>query len=206
MVKLLGIIGSPRRDGNTEIIVKEVLKTGEHNGAETEIIHLTDFDLKPCNGCKTCFDTHACVIKDDVEKIFKKIVESDGIVIGSPVYFYNVTAQTKTFIDRVGYLHSARGRVAFKNKVGGAITVAGRSGVTTAISQILLFFNSTRMIIATPTVAAFGYPKGEVIKDNQGIKNAQELGRTMVRIGRKTASLREPRSQHENASSKIKIN
>ncbi|MEM5853681.1 MAG: flavodoxin family protein, partial [Candidatus Aenigmatarchaeota archaeon] len=102
MVKLLGVVGSPRKGGNTEFLVKEVLKAAEGEGAIVELIHLADFDLKPCSGCGACFKTRNCAIEDDVEKIFDMIKVVDGVIIGSPVYFQSVNAQTKTFIDRVG--------------------------------------------------------------------------------------------------------
>lgn len=190
MVKLLGIVGSPRKSGNTEIIMKEVLKAGEREGAETELIHLIDFNLKPCDGCQTCFKTKKCAIKDGVEKIFGKMAEADGIIIGSPVYFQNITAQTKTFIDRVGYLNIARGRKAFRNKIGGAIVVARRSGLSNTTSQILLFLMATRMIAASPVVRALASEKGDANKDKEGIDGARELGRSMVQIAKATASLR----------------
>lgn len=190
VVKLLGIIGSPRKDGNTEIMMKEALKAGEQEGAETELIHLVDFNLKPCDGCRICFETKKCVIEDDVEKIFEKMAEADGIIVGSPVYFWNVNAQTKTFIDRVGYLNLARERKPFRNKVGGAIAVAGRTGLANALSQILLFLAGARMIMAPPLVMAVAREKGDAKKDAIGIELARELGKTMAQTTKTTASLR----------------
>lgn len=190
MVRLLGIVGSPRKNGNTEILIKEALKTSEQEGADTEMIRLTDFDLKPCDGCRVCFETKDCVIKDDVEVIFQKMEKADCIIVGSPVYFYNVTAQTKTFIDRVGYLQIARARKPFQNKIGGAIAVAGRSGLMNTLSQIMHFFSSARMIIATPTVRALASTKGAVTKDKRGIETARQLGRSIVQKAKATKILR----------------
>lgn len=190
MIKLLGIVGSPRKEGNTETIIKEVLRAGEQEGAETELLHLVDFNLEPCNGCRTCWETKECIIKDDAEKILNKMKEFDGIVIGSPVYFYNINSQTKMFIDRVGYLNYVRGRPAFKNKVGAAIVVAARSGLMNSLSQILLFLTAARMIVASPVVAALGSTKGDVINDTSGIESAKELGKKMVKIAKLTETLR----------------
>jgi len=190
MVKLLGIVGSPRKGGNTEIIVREALKAAEEEGASTELMFLTDFGLGPCDGCRTCFDTKDCVLEDDVEKIYGKIAKADGIIIGSPVYFNNVTAQTKTFIDRIGYLNIARGRKALRNKVGGAIVVARRAGLSYAYDQILMFFSGMRMITANPAVGLLANAKGEVMKDAEGVEAARELGRSMVHIAEVTGPLR----------------
>jgi multimeric flavodoxin WrbA len=190
MVRLLGIVGSPRKGGNTEILVSEVLKAGEQEGADIELIHLVDFSLKPCEGCRSCFDTKNCIINDDVEKIYEKMVKADGIVIGSPVYFQDINAQTKTFIDRVGYLHMARGRKAFKNKVGGAVAVAGSSGVVNATNSILLFMTLSGMIVSSPVVRALAPAKGDALKDIRGMENAKELGKSIVQIAKATSSLR----------------
>jgi multimeric flavodoxin WrbA len=193
MIEILGIVGSPRKGGNTEFLMRETLKACEEEGAETKLIHLTDFDLKPCDGCRSCFKTGNCVIEDDAEKIFKEIVGAEGILIGSPVYFYNTTAQTKTFIDKVGYLHSARGRKHFRKKVGGAITVAGGTGLISAASQILMFYHSTRMITAAPIVTGVASAKGEAEKDTRGIQYARELGKTLVEVAKATKQLRKVR-------------
>jgi multimeric flavodoxin WrbA len=190
MINILGIVGSPRKNGNTEKLMNEALRTSEQANADTDMIRLADFDLKPCDGCRVCFRTKNCIIKDDVENIFSKIVESDGIIIGSPVYFYNVNAQTKIFIDRVGYLHIAREKKHFQNKVGGAIAVAGRSGLMNTLSQIMLFFSSARMIIAAPAVRALASTKGDVTKDKRGIETAKQLGDSIVQIAKATNHLR----------------
>ncbi len=195
MVKLLGIVGSPRKGGNTEIIIREALKAAEQEGVETELIHIVDFSLKPCDACRVCFETRNCVIEDDVEKIFDKMVEADGIIVGSPVYFQNVNAQTKTFIDRVGYLNIARERKPFRNKIGGAVAVARRSGLTNALSQILLFFNGARMTAAAPGVRVLAREKGEAIKDTEGLEHAKELGKSIAQMAKATASLRNPNSR-----------
>jgi multimeric flavodoxin WrbA len=189
-MKVLGVVGSPRKGGNTETMMREALKASEQEGAETELLFLSDFDLKPCNGCRTCFETKECVIKDGVEKIFEKMSEADGIIVGSPVYFQNITAQTKMFMDRVGFINNARGRKTFRNKIGGAIVVARRSGLSNTSSQILLFLTATRMIVVSPVARALASEKGDVIKDREGIEGARELGKSIVQIAKATASLR----------------
>jgi multimeric flavodoxin WrbA len=190
VVRLLGIVGSPRKGGNTEIAIKEALKAGVQEGAETELVHLVDFKLEACDACRICFETKNCVIDDDVEDIFDKMVQADGIIVGSPVYFQNVNAQTKIFIDRVGYLNIARERKPFRNKIGGAIAVARRSGFANALSEILLFLTGARMIAAGPSVTVLAREKGDAIKDAEGVELARELGKSIVQIAKATASLR----------------
>jgi multimeric flavodoxin WrbA len=190
LIKVLGIVGSPRKDGNTEILIREALKSSEQEGAETELIRIIDYELSPCQGCRTCFKTKSCKFQDDIEELYRKLVKADGIIIGSPVYFYNVTSQTKIFIDRLGYLHVARGRKDLKNKVGGAIAVGTRSGLITSLSQILMFFHSTRIISAAPFVISLASSKGDAVKDKRGIEDSQILGKTVFKIAEATTTLR----------------
>ena len=100
-MKVLGVVGSFRKKGNTDILVNKVLEGVKSCGIEVECIHLSDFDFKDCIGCEGCAKTNKCVIKDDMSKIYKLLDESDGIVLGSPTYFYNVTADIKKFLDRL---------------------------------------------------------------------------------------------------------
>ncbi len=100
-MKILGIIGSYRKKGNTDTAVQTVLEQTKQFGAEVEIIYLKDYQIKDCIGCEGCKDTFKCVIKDDMQKLYPKIIEADAIVIGSPTYFYNVTGVIKNFIDRL---------------------------------------------------------------------------------------------------------
>lgn len=97
MVKILGIVGSPRAGGNTEIVIKTVLEYAQAEGAEIEIVRLSDFNVEPCDGCWTCLKTKVCYKKDDIEKLFKVMVEADGIVIGQPSLFRYYTWTSDNF-------------------------------------------------------------------------------------------------------------
>ncbi len=99
-MKILGVVGSRRKNGNTVALVQEVLKPFKKKGFDTKLIFLGDYDIKGCNGCEGCKDTYACVINDGMQKIYPEILEADAIILGSPAYFYNVSADMKTFIDR----------------------------------------------------------------------------------------------------------
>lgn len=99
-MKVLGIVGSRRKKGNTSILVQEALKPFREKGIETELLYLGDYNIKSCTGCEGCKDTYKCVIKDDMEKIYQLILESDALILGSPTYFYSVTGDMKTFLDR----------------------------------------------------------------------------------------------------------
>jgi len=146
-MQILGISGSPREGGNTEIIINEALNVAQKEGAKTEFMRLSDYHLEPCVACGVCFKTKNCTIKDDHETIYQKIVNTDGLILGSPSYFQGVTAQMKTFIDRIGYLCLARGRTDFEGKVGGVIAVARRSGLSGTSNQMMMFLAATRIVI-----------------------------------------------------------
>jgi multimeric flavodoxin WrbA len=99
-MKVLGIVGSKRKHGNTSCLVQEALKEIKKHKIETELIFLGDYTINDCIGCEGCKDTYKCVIKDDMQKIYPLLSEADAIILGSPTYFYNVTADVKAFIDR----------------------------------------------------------------------------------------------------------
>ena len=181
MVRILGIVGSPRVKGNTELLIIEALKAAEEDGAETELVRLADKEVKPCDACSSCRTTKECRIKDDFKAIFDKMVEADGIILGSPVYFGSATPQIKALIDRAGYLSGAKGRV-FENKVGGAMVVARRAGQNFTFAQLLFFFLHQGMIVPGSTYwnIAFGGEKGEVAKDDEGLRTARNFGKKMV--------------------------
>lgn len=99
-MKVLGVVGSRRTNGNTSTIVSEVLKGSKSHGASTEVLFLGNYNIKPCTGCEGCKDSFNCVINDDFQQIVSKLVESDGIILGSPTYWYNVSGDMKIFLDR----------------------------------------------------------------------------------------------------------
>lgn len=99
-MKVLGIVGSKRKKGNTSILVQETLKALKTEEIETELIFLGDYDMKSCHGCEGCKDTFECIIKDDMQKLYPRILESDAIVLGSPTYFYNISSDMKAFLER----------------------------------------------------------------------------------------------------------
>jgi multimeric flavodoxin WrbA len=190
-MRVIGISGSPRVGGNTDTALKIVLEAAKEGGAEVELVRLADYRLRPCDACGACSKTKNCIIDDDGEKIYQMILASDGVVIGSPSYFQGVTAQMKTFIDRIGYLGIARGRKDFMGKVGGVVGVARRSGLANTCSQMLMWVTATRMIVPSGgRVFVVARDKGEVMKDQEGIDAAQYLGRTMVETIRATEGLR----------------
>jgi len=191
MVKVLGIVGSPRRSGNTDIMVTEALKAASKEGVKTEKMYLSDYNLRPCDGCKTCFDTGECHIPDDLMKIYNRVVTADGLILGCPVYFHHVSAQMKLFMDRAGYLCLARGRRDFKNKVAGAVVVAGATGHQSTVEELLSFISTCRMIIPwRGWVAGTASSKGEILQKASSLEGARELGAAVTELVELTSELR----------------
>jgi multimeric flavodoxin WrbA len=123
---VLGLVGSPRKGGNTDLLVQEVLRGARESGAGTEIVYLGDLNLHPCRACGACKDTGTCVLEDDFHDVLKKIRSADGLVVGSPIYGSTVTAQTKILIDRVSssqeLIVERDGRVVFESRHPGTGT------------------------------------------------------------------------------------
>ena len=181
-MRIVGLSGSPRVGGNTDLILEAALDAAKAEGANVKLIRISDYSLSPCSGCMSCFGTKKCVNEDDVEKLYEEIMKADGVIMGSPSYFQGVTAQMKIFIDRVGFLALARGRKDFAEKVGGVIAVARRSGVSSTCNQMLTFMTAVGMTIPSGgRVFAIGREKGEVAKDQEGMDSAKHLGKMMAR-------------------------
>lgn len=178
MTKVLGVLCSPRKGGNTEILLKEALAGAAEGGAETELLTIYDKDIKPCDGCYACQKTGKCRIKDAMPAIYDKFLEADGIIWGTPVYYFNVAAQTKILIDRCFALSKGT-RLA--SKVGGVISVAASLGHQGVWSTFLSFF-SVHHMLAADFVYGFGRDKGEVRKDRHAMKAAGELGKEVVAL------------------------
>lgn len=191
MIRILGVSGSPRKNGNTVLLLKEALDAAKEEGdVETELITLADKDIKPCDGCRACRTTKKCHIKDDISGfIFDKMASADGIILGTPVYCGSATPQTVALMDRVSYLALSVGRV-FENKVGGPLVVARRAGHNFTFAQLMYFFFATGMIIPGTTywMIAFGGDIGTVLKDEEGVRTARNFGKKIVWVAKKLKS------------------
>lgn len=97
---VLAIVGSPRKGSNTDILVDKALDGAASHGAATEKVYLADLHINPCRGCETCEKTGECAQDDDMQQLYSKLLKADGIILGTPVYFWGPSAQAKLFIDR----------------------------------------------------------------------------------------------------------
>ena len=126
-MKILGLSCSPRKQGNTEILLGEALNGAQQEGAGVELYSVSGKDIKPCDGCGVCNKTGECHIKDDMHVLYDKLLEADGIIFGSPIYFYSITAQAKAILDRTIALNRPERSLA--NKVGAVIVTGGSLGL-----------------------------------------------------------------------------
>ena len=99
-MKILAVSCSPRKQGNTEILLNEALEGAKAEGAEVELYRVSGKNIQPCDGCWSCMKEGQCHIKDDMQELYEKLLAADGIIFGTPIYFYNMTAQAKTLLDR----------------------------------------------------------------------------------------------------------
>jgi multimeric flavodoxin WrbA len=130
-MKVIAFNGSPRRDGNTAILIKHVFSELEEHGIETELVQLADKAIHGCIACEKCGKNkdQRCAVKDDAaNEYIEKMLGADGIILGSPAYFQDVTSEMKALIDRTGYVSRANGRM-YKKKVGASVVAARRSGL-----------------------------------------------------------------------------
>jgi len=182
-MKIVGINGSPRKNGNTHFLLKKALDASKIKN--NKIINLVDYEILPCTACGKCWDTKKCPIDDDLEKIIKELVNSDAIILGSPVYYGTVTPEMKAFIDRSGELLGARGH-PLKNKIGGALTVARRWGHLTTWTVLLFYLLEMRLIIpGAGWSSATGMKPDQVETDEEGVERAVELGEAIGDLCRK---------------------
>jgi len=177
MMKVLGIVCSPRLHGNTEILVRESLAKAREEGAEIELVTLAGKTISPCDGCESCRKTKKCHIKDDMQDIYTKLLDADGIIFGTPVYFWTVTAQAKALIDRTFVFPREEGKL--EGKAAAVVAVGERQGTTGAFAVFSGFFNLKKMIMIG-SASGFGDKKGEVKNDTRGITDARALGGTLT--------------------------
>jgi multimeric flavodoxin WrbA len=178
-MKILGIATSLRKGGNTEILVKEALSGAKIAGAKTEFVSLVGKTIKPCEGCLACTKKGKCKVDDDMQTISPKLLEADGIILGTPVYLWSLSGLAKVFIDRTFSLRHPTLRLA--NKIGGAIAVGSRTGLVNAISVLNLYFSNNHMISAD-MVTGLARDKGAIKKDLFAMKEALEMGKQMAAL------------------------
>ena len=183
-MQVLGISGSPRSGGNTDILVNKALEAANAKGAEIEFVGLAGKEIKGCIACPDCGKQGRCVIDDDIQIIYPKMVEADAIILGTPIYFGQMTSQTKTLMDRTYFLHKSGAKL--KGKVGGVITVGGRAGHDFTAVALMEWFTILGMILPGNSFAqSMSREKGAAAKEEKAVMAAQALGERIVEVLRR---------------------
>jgi multimeric flavodoxin WrbA len=181
-MKVIGIAGSPRKNGNTELLTAHTLKAIAEEGLDTELISLAGLEIKPCKACYQCKKEEKCSTEDDMFPIYLKMKDADGIILASPVYYGSATALIKAFIERTGQLAKWNNQ-PFHGKVGGPLVVARRAGKTFTLAQLTLWFQMLGFFVPGSSYwnVAFGSrKKGNVKHDEEGLNTAWNFGKNVA--------------------------
>ena len=183
-MKVIAFNGSARKDGNTAILLNNVLDEIRKEGIETELYQLAGKKIQGCIACYKCMknkDNRCAVDNDIVNECIAKMIEADGILIGSPTYFADVTAATRALIERTGFVARANDYL-FKRKVGAGVIAVRRGGAIHAFNSINLFLFYNQIINPGASYWAFaiGRDPGEVLGDDEGMQTMKTLGQNLA--------------------------
>ena len=194
-MKAVAINGSPRSGGNTEILLKKVLEPLAAAGWSTEYLQIGGKPVRGCLACMKCLEKRngRCIIEGDVvNEYLEKMYAADAIILGSPTYFADVTAELKALIDRAGFVALANGG-AFSGKIGAAVVAVRRGGGTHVFDTINHLFLISSMIVPGSLYwnLGVGLDKGEVLEDDEAMRNMNHLGQTIAWLGTAMAAAAE---------------
>lgn len=183
-MKVIGFNGSARKDGNTAVLLNGVFEELQKEGIDTDMVQLSGKAIRGCVACYKCFDNkdQRCAVKKDIlNECLEKMIAADGILLGSPTYFADVSAEMKALIDRSGMVSRANGDI-LRRKVGAAVVAARRGGSIHAFDTINHFFFIGQMIVPGSSYwnLGFGLKKGDVNGDEEALKTMETLGKNMA--------------------------
>jgi multimeric flavodoxin WrbA len=183
-MKVIGFNGSARKDGNTAILINHVFGELEKEGIQTELVQMSGSRIRGCIACMKCWENknERCAVEKDVlNDYFEKMKGADGIILGSPTYFADLSTEMKALIDRAGMVAMANGGM-FRRKVGAAVVAVRRAGAIHAFDSMNHFFLISQMIVPGSSYwnIGIGREKGEVEKDEEGINTMKVLGSNMA--------------------------
>lgn len=181
-MKVLAINSSARKDGNTAILIKTVFEELNKAGIETEMVQLAGQIIEPCKACWACGGKGNCVHKKDAfAEIYTKMKEADGIILGSPVYSANVSANMQALLERAAVVSDMNPGL-LTHKVGAAVAAARRGGALQAVDAMNHFFLNHEMYVVGSIYWNIGYGQmpGDVLKDEEGLNNMRNLGQNMA--------------------------
>jgi len=183
-MKIIAFNGSARKGGNTANLLEVVLKEAAAEGLNTELIELSGKKIPGCIACYKCFqnkDQRCAVEGDFVNEAIDKMLSADGIILGSPTYFADVTATMKALIERCGMVSRANGDM-FRRKAGASVVAVRRAGGAHVFSSLNYFFLIGQMVLVGSSYwnIGIGREPGEVLKDEEGMRTMRDLGKNMA--------------------------
>lgn len=183
-MKVLAINSSARKDGNTAFLINTVFEELNKEGIETEMIQLSGKIMEPCKACWACGGKKNCVYKKDpFQEIFEKMTQADGIILGSPVYTANMSANMQALLERASVVTDMnRSENLFAHKVGAVVTAARRGGALSTLDSMNHFFMLQNMFVVGSSYwpMAYGQMPGDVQSDEEGLETMRNLGRNMA--------------------------
>lgn len=190
-MKVLAINGSARKDGNTAILIHTIFEELNKAGIDTEMIQFSGHVIEPCKACWACAGQKNCVHRNDIfREVFDKMMEADGIILGSPVYCANISSNMQAFLERAAVVGDMnRGLLSNKHKVGASVAAVRRGGALQAIDAMNHFFLNQEMIVVGSTYwnMVYGQMPGDVLKDEEGLTTMRNLGENMSWLLKKIA-------------------
>ena len=183
MAKVLLISGSPKAEGNTAQLMDECARVIRERGVEAEVISFSEMKIESCTACGKCSESKECSLQDGLNDIIKKLRASQGLIVGSPVYFGTARGDVMAALQRIGYV-SRKSDQFLAGKVGGAIAVARRGGQTFTLQEMLMFYLINDMIVPGSTYwnMVFGRLPGEVWQDKEGIETARHFALNVANL------------------------
>ena len=189
-MKVIAFNGSARKEGNTAILLNLVLEELKTEGMETELYSLAGRPVQGCIACYKCFENknrRCAVEKDSMNECIQKMDEADGILLGSPTYFADVSAGMKALIERCGMVGRANADM-YKRKIGASVVAVRRAGAIHVFNSLNYFFTINEMIIPGSSYwnVGVGRQPGEVTADAEGVQTMKTLGKNMAWLLKKT--------------------
>lgn len=182
MANILGIMGSPRKGGNTDVLLGHLLDGARHAGAETSVVRLADLTIGECTGCFACWKLGACVQQDDMLGLYGRIAAADVLVFATPVYWYGPTALMKAMLDRFVFFNDPKTRTQVRGKRA-AILVPLEESVEAADPLVAMFEKSFRyleMEFAGRLIVPGVFHRNDAIAKPESLEAARALGRSLA--------------------------
>jgi len=185
--KILAVYGSPRKKGNSTVLANQIILGAASEGAKVETVYLNGLNIKPCQGCYSCQakDAKGCVVKDDMQDVYSKIVDADALIIASPVYWFSMSAQTKIFMDRCIALYNEDNEKSrlYGKTLAIAMTYGDKDAFSSGcINALRTFQDAYRFVGADIAGMVYGSAEepGEIKDNTELMQEALELGKELV--------------------------